>query len=65
MEKNDLMGHEIWICDDNEEARKVWAEFPQDRHRIWTVEETWRHCLDTPEQLQEVLDKKLDKPGSY
>lgn len=65
METANINGHEIRIAKDAAEAKQLWRKYPEDRHRIWTVDETWRHCLDDPEQLQEILDKKLQSPGEY
>jgi len=62
MLKREILDEEIWECSD-EEAREVWANNPDDRHRIWTHDEVTAHLLDTPDQLQECLSRKREKPG--
>lgn len=64
MIKKEVLGQEIWECS-REEARSVWVEFPDDRHRIWTHEEVDAHMLSGPEEIQEMIDKKENQPGEY
>jgi hypothetical protein len=65
MIKEELLGVEIWIVKDSKEAKEVWKEHPDDRHRIWLQSEARKYLLSDPAQLQEVLNKKLAQPGVY
>ena len=62
MTKHDVLGIEIWECT-GEEARQLWVDFPDDRHRIWTTEEFTAHILDDPAKVQDCLNRKKRRPG--
>lgn len=63
MLEREIMGQIIWEAS-NEEIRKKWNATPkEDRHRWWSHEEVTDHILDTPEQLQDCIDRKIAKPG--
>ena len=62
MVKHDILGQEVWECS-ADEARKLWAEYPEDRHRIWTNEEVDAHILDDAGQIAECLRLKKERPG--
>lgn len=63
MLKREILNEEIWECSD-EEIRELWGKTPaSERHRFWTHSEITSHLLDDPEQLQECLSQKRQRPG--
>ncbi len=58
-----ILGEELWEADNDDEARELWRDFPEDREKIWLHYEITKCILYTPEGLQECLFQKKAKPG--
>jgi hypothetical protein len=63
MLEREIMGHTIIECS-AEEARQLWKDDPENRHRIWTHDEVTAHMLSDPATLAAVIEQKRLKPGS-
>ncbi len=61
---HDILGMEIWECN-KDQANTIARQHRSEAWRIWLIEEIDRYMLAGPEQLQEVIDKKKNKPGPY
>lgn len=62
MERIELLGEELIIADTKSEAKQLWLDHPSERHKIWLNRECACHLLDTPEQLQAIIEQKKVKP---
>jgi hypothetical protein len=63
MHIHSLFNELIFICSTKAEASKVWRDQPDYRSRIWMESEAAACILMNPEELQEVVRRKVERPG--
>lgn len=60
----DLLGNECWDCT-KDQANVIASMYRGEAWRIWLLEEARAYQLADADEIQNVIDKKKQKPGPY